>query len=118
MTLSNTPTPAPAPAATPSVSLSVTPSTSPFNSSRTLPIDSAFVKASEPVASPIIGGAVVGVTLILLASAALAYNVNRGFRSAVSKYAGIKDARSPVTSQSIITMNPANHVEMTYHNNT
>jgi hypothetical protein len=106
MTNSNTPTVAPLP----SISVSATYSKSPFNSSNGA-LGANIGKEPTVSSGPIIGGAVFGVIVVLLASALLAYNVNNGFRNTF----GIKAVRSPVSSQSVITMNPVNNPDTNYN---
>jgi len=65
---------------------------------------------APPQTGPIVGGIFGGLAIVGALVAAVAVVANKSVRATVNKYTGFKDARSPVSSQSIITLNPANQV--------
>lgn len=89
------------------------------------PLDGSAGIATTPAApllisssSSIIGGSVAGGIIVLLLAAYVTYRINPNFRNTVEKISGIKDVRSPVSSQNIITMNPVNDNTSTYYGQT
>jgi hypothetical protein len=113
--ISNTPTSAPAPTA----SYSATNSGKNMTSGK--PIDTPYIAAAAaagpaaPVGS-IVGGVFAAIVVVAVIGSVVAFNLSRTVRAQVGKYTGIKDARSPVSSQSVIVMNPAGNTVSVYHN--
>jgi len=67
--------------------------------------------AAAAVATPeaaTIGGVIGAVVLVGLLGTAIAFNLSRSVQANLSKFTGIKDMRSPMTRQNVITVNPVN----------
>ena len=67
--------------------------------------------AAAAVATPeaaTIGGVIGAVVLVGLLGTAIACNLSRSVQANLSKFTGIKDMRSPMTRQNVITVNPVN----------
>ena len=112
---SNTPTPAASP-----VRVSIT-------KNATAPIDTSLAAAavssgsvSSEATGNIIGGVIGAIVCTVLISGIIAFHMSRSVRTQVGKYTGIKEARSPISSDRVITMNPVNNLgsfDTAYHNN-
>ena len=94
-----------------------TPSSRPFENPQS--ISTTSQNSAPSVSSSSIIGVAVGVTVVLVfVAACITYKLNENFRNTVEKISGFKDARSPVSSKNVITMNPVNDNTSTYYGQT